>query len=434
MKKLPFRLAWLAVLLSLVLAGCRSTELLPEKPTPTAAPAATGRTAASSGRIVAGGQVVPVRSAALSFLTGGIVAQVPVKLGDRVEAGAVLAQLDSATLDLQLKLAEANLAASQARLAEFGRGPEEADVAAAQQNLASAQATYDKLAAGPSAADLAAAQAALKAAQQYQAQVQAGPDAAVLAQLKAQAENAQAALAQAQAAFDQVKTSPNIAMLPQSTALQQATNNYNAATAAYTAAAGHPTAAERAAAAAEVQAAQAALARLAPDAVQLQAALAALENARAQLARLERAPAAEDRAVLQANVEASQASRDLAAAQLRNATLAAPFAGSVMKLDVVPGEYVAPGAVVVLVGDVSTWEVQTTDLTELNVAEVAEGAAVTLTFDAIPDLELTGRVAAIEPYGESHQGDIVYTVNVILDRQDPRLRWNMTAKVSIESR
>ena len=57
-----------------------------------------------------------------------------------------------------------------------------------------------------------------------------------------------------------------------------------------------------------------------------------------------------------------------------------------------------------------------------------------VTFDALPDLELTGRVSAVEPYGESRQGDIVYTVVVMLDRQDPRLRWNMTAKVSIESR
>ncbi len=46
-------------------------------------------------------------------------------------------------------------------------------------------------------------------------------------------------------------------------------------------------------------------------------------------------------------------------------------------------------------------------------------------------LELTGRIASIEPYGESKQGDIVYTATIQLDKQDPRLRWNMTAKVTI---
>jgi HlyD family secretion protein len=45
-------------------------------------------------------------------------------------------------------------------------------------------------------------------------------------------------------------------------------------------------------------------------------------------------------------------------------------------------------------------------------------------------LELTGKVASIKGFGENRQGDIVYTVVVKLDTQDPRLRWNMTAKVT----
>ena len=114
--------------------------------------------------------------------------------------------------------------------------------------------------------------------------------------------------------------------------------------------------------------------------------------------------------------------------------LVAPFAGTVMKVDIAPGEYAAPGAAVLLLADTSAWQVETTDLTELNVAEVGEAATARVTFDALPDLELTGRVSAVKPYGESKQGDIVYTVNITLDRQDPRLRWNMTAKVSIESK
>jgi HlyD family secretion protein len=104
-----------------------------------------------------------------------------------------------------------------------------------------------------------------------------------------------------------------------------------------------------------------------------------------------------------------------------------------MKLDINPGEYAAPGAAVVLLADTSAWQVETTDLTELNVAEIGEESPVTVTLEAIPGLELPGRVSVIEPYGESKQGDIVYTVRAILDRQDPRLRWNMTAKVVIES-
>ena len=431
MTKSAVRSLWLVLLVSLVLGGCRSTEI-PPKPTPTAGPVTVAGGGQPASRVVAEGRVIPTNSVNLSFASGGIVAEVPVALGDQVAAGQVLVHLDTGVLEQQLAQAEANLAGAQARLDQFDRGPAEQDVAAARQNVASAQAAYDKLAAGPSASDLVAARAALAAAQQNYARVAAGPTADELAQLSAQLANARASLEQAQAAYDQVKGNANVAMLPQSAALQQATNNYNAAIAAYQAAAGRPAPAELAAAKAQVEASQATLDRLTPDAAQGQAALAALENARAQLARLEQG--SDDRAVLEANVNAAQAGRDLVARQIKNADLVAPFAGTVMKLDISAGEFAAPGAAVLLLADTSTWQVETTDLTELNVAEISEGSPVAVTLDAIPDLELPGRVSTIAQFGESRQGDIVYTVNVILDRQDPRLRWNMTAKVVIESR
>ena len=101
-------------------------------------------------------------------------------------------------------------------------------------------------------------------------------------------------------------------------------------------------------------------------------------------------------------------------------------------LDVKAGEFVAAGAPVLRLADTANWQVETTDLTELNIVNTLEGDAVSVTFDAIPGLELAGKVARIKGYGENKQGDIVYTLVIALDRQDARLRWNMTAKVSIE--
>ena len=43
-------------------------------------------------------------------------------------------------------------------------------------------------------------------------------------------------------------------------------------------------------------------------------------------------------------------------------------------------------------------------------------------------------MSQIRPYGNTRQGDIVYTVIITPDQQDERLRWNMTAKVSIGPR
>ena len=76
--------------------------------------------------------------------------------------------------------------------------------------------------------------------------------------------------------------------------------------------------------------------------------------------------------------------------------------------------------------------IETDDLTEIEVVDVQIGAPVTITFDAIPDLELPGRVIWITPYGEKKEGDITYTVRVSPAENDPRLRWNMTAIVNIE--
>jgi len=62
---------------------------------------------------------------------------------------------------------------------------------------------------------------------------------------------------------------------------------------------------------------------------------------------------------------------------------------------------------------------------------VRAGDSVKLTFDALPDLTLVGKVLRIKGYGENRQGDIVYKVVVQPDTAAAQLRWNMTSTVSI---
>jgi HlyD family secretion protein len=422
-------------LLILLFAGCTGQPKTSAEPTPTVGvtvPVGAQAGGQAAGRqIIAEGQAVPVRSVTLGLPAAGVVITVPVTLGAQVKAGDLLAQLDTRQLELQLAQAAANVAVAQAKLDQFNAGPADQDVAAAQQSVASAQAAYDKLRAGAAASDLAAARAALTSAQKNYARVRAGPNAEQLRNLAAQRDNARAARDQAQASYDRIKGAPDAGARPESLLLQQATNNFNAADAAYQDAQGHPTDAEVAASSAQVQAAQAALDRLTPDAAEIQAKLAALENAKAALAKLQ--PTAGDRAVLEAGVQAAQAARDLAAEQLSATRLVAPFAGTVVSLDIAAGEYAAPGTPILRLADTSAWRIETKDLTELNIAQVQVGMPATITFDALPGLELSGRVSQIKPYGDNRQGDIVYTVTITPDQQDERLRWNMTAKVSLGS-
>lgn len=394
--------------LVLIIAGCSSAPPT-VKPTPTAA---AGRALRSGENVIADAHVVPVKNAALSFPLGGIVNKVSVALGDTVKAGQILAQLDDSVLQKQIAQAQ-----TQVDIARQQQTQALAQVEVAEKQLA-------QLKTGASPGDIAAAQAALDAANANFFKVKQGPSADELGQLKANLDNAKAAVDQAQAAYDRAggASNPFIAQTPESLQLQQATNAYKAALAAYNEARSHPTAAELAAANAQIEQAQSALGKLTPTQAAVDVAQAQVDAAQAAVA------------LAQSQVTGAQAAVVAAQAQVANYVLVAPFAGTVMSLDIDAGEYAAPGAVVVRLADTTSWQIETTDLTELNIVNVVEGTPVTATFDAIPGLELAGKVTKITPFGDTKQGDIVYTVVVTPDQQDPRLRWNMTAKVTIETK
>jgi HlyD family secretion protein len=77
------------------------------------------------------------------------------------------------------------------------------------------------------------------------------------------------------------------------------------------------------------------------------------------------------------------------------------------------------------------WRVDTEDLTELDVVRMVPGTPVEVRFDALPELQLAGTVGRVALMGSNRQGDIVYTVEIALAQADPRLRWNMTAVVTL---
>ena len=122
----------------------------------------------------------------------------------------------------------------------------------------------------------------------------------------------------------------------------------------------------------------------------------------------------------------------LTAAQrgLENSALTAPLSATVVSVaDLLPGEIVNPGAVVVKLADLSGWLAETRDLTELDVVDVEIGQDVTVTPDALPDLQLSGTVESIDQVYTERSGDVLYTVTVRLNESDPRLRWGMTVNM-----
>ena len=123
---------------------------------------------------------------------------------------------------------------------------------------------------------------------------------------------------------------------------------------------------------------------------------------------------------------------DTARAQLAKLQLAAPFDGTIGTVYVRSGEIAQSGQSIVTLGNLGSLRVETTDLSETDIARVKEGQPVKVTFDALPGKTLDGKVARIAPMSTPGQSAVNYIVTVQLDEADPALRWGMTAFVDVQ--
>jgi multidrug resistance efflux pump len=156
---------------------------------------------------------------------------------------------------------------------------------------------------------------------------------------------------------------------------------------------------------------------------------AKLEDARLEYDRVKQGPDPREVELLQATLRNANAQLAAAQSSLADLALTAPFDGMIVSNNLEAGEIVGPASTIQL-GDLSSWQVQTTDLKEASVVSIQAGKPVSVRFDAIPGLELPGVVNRIKSIGEDAHGDIIYTIYVNLSQQDPRLLWNMTARVN----
>lgn len=136
--------------------------------------------------------------------------------------------------------------------------------------------------------------------------------------------------------------------------------------------------------------------------------------------------------VVLAEARISNAEAQLAAAEaaIADRELRAPFDGVISAVHVNPGEWVAPGSPVLLIGNLDHLQVETTDLSEIDVAQIMVGDPATVTFDSLPGLVLQGTVSRIAPKPTAGSG-VNFPVDIKLDQIPAALRWGMTAFVDI---
>lgn len=135
----------------------------------------------------------------------------------------------------------------------------------------------------------------------------------------------------------------------------------------------------------------------------------------------------------EADVARMQALLDSAKAILDTQyALIAPFDGTVVSLDIAPAETVVPGQVVILLGDLSKYQIETTDLSERDVTRVQVGQSASVFIEALEE-EFTGKVIDVDRISTTLGGDVVFKVTMELDDQPAGLLWGMSADVQIET-
>ncbi len=153
---------------------------------------------------------------------------------------------------------------------------------------------------------------------------------------------------------------------------------------------------------------------------------AELDAAQKTYDRLKGGVDADQLAVLEARLNAAKA-------KVASFSVAAPFDGVVADLSARAGSSINAGEPAVTVADFSHWLVNTTDLTEIDVVELAEDQPAVVALDALPGVEVHGTILSIGQTYSENQGDVVYEVTILLTDIDPAVRWGMTAEVKFEN-
>ncbi|MFH1909791.1 MAG: HlyD family efflux transporter periplasmic adaptor subunit [bacterium] len=105
----------------------------------------------------------------------------------------------------------------------------------------------------------------------------------------------------------------------------------------------------------------------------------------------------------------------------------APFGGVVAKMNVKVGD----SSVSTVATMITKQKIAEISLNEIDVAKVKASQKVTLTFDAVPDLTITGQVAEVDAVGTVSQGVVTYIVKIAFDTQDDRIKPGMSVSAAI---
>ncbi|MDM8531251.1 HlyD family efflux transporter periplasmic adaptor subunit [Anaerolineales bacterium HSG25] len=339
----------------------------------------------------ASGKIEHQSEVALNFEISGVIEKVLVKRGQHVQAGDVLAQLDTEDLELAIVRAEIQLAQSEADL--------------------------QKLFEPTSAERLAASQAKVQSVKARLAELENDPDREdELTKTAAALSLKQVTLQKAQWDYDKVAYRGDTGARSQADTLQSETLAYEQALADY----------------------NIAMRNLDVSDGDLTDARYSVLQAQADLAALLEGPSASDVANKQAAIQLAELNLTESKNDVEQATLVAPNGGVVLDVTVELGERVLQSSdtAAFLLADTSAY-LLTVEVDEIDIGRIRPGQMVVINLDAFSDYEFSGQVIDIAPRPINSNNDsvVMYEVIIEVDHQSdsPQLLSGMTAYATIET-
>jgi HlyD family secretion protein len=337
-------------------------------------------------RITASGKVVPVQSVNISPKNPGVLAELYVEQGDRVQQGQIIARMDVGDLEAQILQNRANLAQVQAQLDEALAGSRPQEIAQAKARLAQVEAQLAQARAGNRPQEISQAQAQVDAAQarvnyttqqvkRYEYLYQQGAERKqLLDQAISEDKTAKANLEEARRRLSLLETGTR--------------------------------------------------------SEEIDVREAAVTEARAALVLLENGTRSEEIAQRRAAVKAAQAQLAAAQVNVRDTVIRAPFSG------IVTQKYANIGAFVTPTTSASTSASATSSsivavakglevlaqVPEADIGRIKTGQAVEIVADAYPGQIFKGSVRLIAPEAVVEQGVTSFQVKVALDTGTDELR------------
>lgn len=340
------------------------------------------------------GNLEPTRQTTLTFSVSAPVTAIFAEAGSRVQAGQVLATLDTAEGEARVRQSQLSLAQQRLSLDDLLSPASDLETEAAQLQIDAARASLYSASSSSQVSDtdvqIAQLQVQVSANSVWQAQLsrdqrmdqeaaRSGGDVSYSTQLSLNSSvtSAESNLELAQLSYED-------------TASGGSSNNYS----------------------------------------QIVSGQASLANAEASLEELQAGAAASEQRLAEISVEQAQIDLDSAERDLQNYALVAPFEGTVADESLTLGVLSASGSVTLI--DMSAFTLDVS-IAESDVSSISVGQPVSVTVQALPDAELMGTVTFLDVVPTtSSNGVVTYNATITLDpAPDVALRPGMSAVASI---